>query len=67
MNHYLTAQPHIRSNMNLRDPQFFAYEKIKSFFSEDSSSRTALVVLPTGSGKTGLMAIAPYGIAKKRV
>ena len=34
-------------------------------FSEDNSNRTALVVLPTGSGKTGLMAIAPYGIAKK--
>lgn len=67
MNHYLVANPHIRSNINLRDPQIFAYEKLQNFFSEDNSNRTALVVLPTGSGKTGLMAIAPYGIAKKRV
>ncbi|KXY70694.1 DEAD/DEAH box helicase family protein [Bacillus sp. FSL W7-1294] len=67
MNHYLVAQPHIRSNINLRDPQIFAYEKLQSFFSGDYSDRTALVVLPTGSGKTGLMAISPYGIAKKRV
>lgn len=67
MNHYLVANPHIRSNINLRDPQIFAYEKLQNFFSEDNSNRTALVVLPTGSGKTGLMAISPYGIAKKRV
>lgn len=67
MNHFLVAQPHIRSNVNLRDPQLFAYEKLQSFYSEKDTNRTALVVLPTGSGKTGLMAIAPYGISKKRV
>lgn len=67
MNHFLVAQPHIVSNVHLRDPQIFAYEKLQTFFSTKGSSRTALVVLPTGAGKTGLMAIAPYGIAKKRV
>lgn len=67
MNHFLVAQPHIISNVNLRDPQVFAYEKLQTFFSTNRPDRTALVVLPTGAGKTGLMAIAPYGIAKKRV
>jgi superfamily II DNA or RNA helicase len=67
MNHYLVANPHIRSNVNLRDPQIFAYEKMLNHYSNDDNDRTSLIVLPTGSGKTGLMAIAPYGIAKKRV
>ncbi len=67
MNHYSTANAHIRTNLNLRDPQKFAYEKLLNFYSEKEENREALVVLPTGSGKTGLIAIAPYGIAKKRV
>ncbi|MFO1442689.1 DEAD/DEAH box helicase family protein [Bacillus sp. Bva_UNVM-123] len=67
MNHYLIANPHIRGNVNLRDPQLFAYESLIKHYSDTTNNRTSLVVLPTGTGKTGLMAIAPYGLAKKRV
>ncbi|MBY0036903.1 DEAD/DEAH box helicase family protein [Bacillus cereus] len=67
MNHFSLANPHIRSNVNLRDPQVFAYESLLQHYSNQENDRMSLVVLPTGTGKTGLMAIAPYGIAKKRV
>jgi superfamily II DNA or RNA helicase len=40
---------------------------MKKFYLDPTNGREALVVLPTGSGKTGLMAIAPYGIAQKKV
>lgn len=67
MNHYLSANPQILGNENLREPQLFAYQELIRHYSKEDSDRNALVVLPTGTGKTGLMAIAPYGIAKKRV
>jgi superfamily II DNA or RNA helicase len=59
--------PNIEENDYLREPQKEAYQKIKQHFIEDNNGEHALVVLPTGTGKTGLMGIAPYGIAKKRV
>jgi DNA repair protein RadD len=56
----------IEGNDNLRKPQIQAYLKIQAFF-ENSDNKEALVVLPTGTGKSGLIAIAPYGICEKRV
>ncbi|MGK0583897.1 DEAD/DEAH box helicase, partial [Proteus mirabilis] len=56
----------IEGNKKLRTPQIEAYIKIKEFFS-DPNNKEALVVLPTGTGKSGLISIAPYGVAKKRV
>lgn len=67
MSHFIHAKPHIESNSNLRDPQVFSYQTLLQHYSKPESERMTLVVLPTGTGKTGLMAIAPYGIAKKRV
>lgn len=67
MNHFVTAKPLIVSNSRLRDPQIEAYHEIKAFFKDRNNGREAIVVLPTGSGKTGLMAISPYGISKKKV
>lgn len=69
MNYFETAQPHILNNKNLREPQLIAYQKIHKFFNDTSrtSRLEALIQLPTGTGKTGLMAISPFGISKKRV
>lgn len=67
MSHFTTAKPFIIGNERLRDPQIQSYHAIKKFFQNPSNGREALVVLPTGSGKTGLMGIAPYGIAQKKV
>lgn len=58
----------ITDNAYLREPQKEAYKKIERFFSKTSSNRKeALIVLPTGTGKTGVIAIAPYAASKKRV
>ena len=67
MSHFTSAKPFIIGNEWLRDPQIQSYHAIKKFFQDSTNDREALVVLPTGSGKTGVMAIAPYGIAQKRV
>ncbi|MBO1298482.1 MULTISPECIES: DEAD/DEAH box helicase [Enterococcus] len=56
----------IENNNKLRKPQIEAYMAAKSFFS-DENNKEALVVLPTGTGKSGLIAISPFGVAKKRV
>lgn len=58
---------HIEGNPNLREPQIQGYLRVKEYFETESSRKPALVTLPTGVGKTGLMAILPYGIAENRV
>lgn len=58
----------INGNKDLRVPQVEAYKRIERYFSGESETRKeALIVLPTGTGKTGLIAIAPYAVSKKRV
>lgn len=66
MSYFFKVVPNIESNKKLRDPQVQAYIKIKEYF-KDNPSGEALVVLPTGTGKSGLISIAPYGVSKKRV
>ncbi|MFR5264569.1 DEAD/DEAH box helicase [Clostridium sp.] len=60
------STPNIIGNNKLRSPQIESYIKIKEYFEGDYKNRNALVVLPTGVGKTGVMAIAPFKICKKR-
>ena len=67
MSHFVAAKPFITGNKNLRDPQVQAYHAIKQYYSNDPCNRQCLIVLPTGTGKTGLMSISPYGISNKRV
>lgn len=67
MSYFKTANPNVFENEYLREPQIKAYEKILEHFNERNSSEHALVVLPTGTGKTGLMGIAPYNISNGKV
>jgi len=67
MSYFMSANANIIENTNLREPQIEAYEKIFEHFVERKNTEHALVVLPTGTGKTGLMGIAPYGISAGRV
>lgn len=60
---FLDSQPNIVTNVNLRDPQRFAYSALCDHFLVNQSDEDALIVLPTGVGKTGLIAIAPYMIS----
>ncbi|EKO3502081.1 DEAD/DEAH box helicase family protein [Vibrio fluvialis] len=66
MSYFITTPVNIEANQKLRNPQIEAYIKIQDYFQENSSGE-ALVVLPTGTGKSGLISIAPFGICKGRV
>jgi len=56
----------IWGNSSLREPQIEGYLAIKDHFSI-SPSDPCYVQLPVGCGKTGLMGLTPFGIAKGRV
>ena len=66
-NYFLVVKPNIKNNKNIRTPQIEAYYKIMEYYSNEYKNRNSLIVLPTGVGKTGVMAMAPFGLAKKRV
>ncbi|WP_242314404.1 DEAD/DEAH box helicase family protein [Bacillus cereus group sp. BfR-BA-01355] len=61
------AQPNILENECLRNAQVNAYVEISKHFLLEKSKEHAVVVLPTGAGKTGVMAISPFGLSKGRV
>ncbi|MCR6850323.1 DEAD/DEAH box helicase [Bacillus sp. IBL03825] len=65
--YFKTASPNIVDNEFLREPQIEAYERLREHFIERDSKEHALIILPTGTGKTGLMGIAPYDISNGRV
>ncbi|MFS7000459.1 DEAD/DEAH box helicase [Carnobacterium maltaromaticum] len=66
MSYFFETQVNVENNNKLREPQIEAYIAIKEFFS-DEENKEALVVLPTGTGKSGLIAIAPFGVSRKRM
>jgi superfamily II DNA or RNA helicase len=66
MSYFQDTAVNILANSKLRKPQLEAYIKIQEYFSRQPQGE-ALVVLPTGTGKTGLVSIAPYGTADGRV
>lgn len=59
------TEVHIRGNGALREPQRDGYEAVRTHFA--SSNDPCYVQLPVGCGKTGLMGIVPFGVAKGRV
>lgn len=66
--HYFeVACPYISDNSALREPQVQAYYKVYDHFVVRNKQHThAIVVLPTGVGKTGLMGLLPFHICKGR-
>ena len=65
--YFYTHVPEIHENELLRTPQKIAYSRVFEHFIIKRSSTHAIVVLPTGVGKTGLMGLLPYGISNGRV
>lgn len=55
----------IADNNQLRQPQQEGYERIYDFFNR--GGKVGIVQFPVGCGKTGMAAIAPFGISKGRV
>ena len=52
-------------NQSLREPQMEGYFAIREHF--NGSDEPCYVQLPVGCGKTGLMGLSPFGVAKGRV
>lgn len=53
------SNPNIYENEELREPQTQGYFKVYDYFVVKNKHIHAIVVLPTGVGKTGLMEILP--------
>ncbi|MEO4013814.1 DEAD/DEAH box helicase [Pseudomonas rossensis] len=66
MNYFTDTAVNILGNSKLRTPQIEAYMKAQEHFASDPE-QDALIVLPTGTGKSGLISIVPFGLAKGRV
>ena len=57
--------PFVATNGRLREPQRDAYQAVRNHFA--CTNAPALVQIPVGCGKTGLLSILPFGIATGRV
>lgn len=66
-NYFLESIPNIDSNENLREPQIEAYQAVYDHFTLHNNHEHAIVVLPTGVGKTGVMGLIPYGNSLGRI
>lgn len=62
---FSAATSFIEDNERLRRPQQGAYKAAVAHFA--GSNNHAIIQLPVGCGKTGTMAILPFGVAKGRV
>lgn len=62
---FISVESNIEDNMSLRDPQREGHSAACDFFA--AGDRMAIMQLPVGCGKSGLIAILPYGISKGRV
>ncbi|MFB6280087.1 MAG: DEAD/DEAH box helicase family protein [Salinibacter sp.] len=66
--YFEATDAHIVGNEQLRVPQEEGYIALRDYFeTEGTTQLPAIVVLPTGCGKSGLIACAPFGIAEGRV
>jgi len=61
---FVRTPANIEENLQLREPQIEAYQKLYDFFRE--GGKTAIIQIPVGCGKSGIAAIAPFGIARGR-
>jgi DNA repair protein RadD len=62
---FLKTPAHIEENLQLREPQVEAYVELYKYFK--GGGKTAVIQIPVGCGKSGIAAIAPFGIARGRV
>lgn len=65
-NYFLKTNAFIEGNSYLRKVQRKAYVNLKEDLEHDNKTHK-IVILPTGTGKTGVIGIAPYGISEGRV
>ena len=68
VNHYkdISYPKETDSKNGLRNAQIGAIHSISSFFTTNSS-KAAIVIMPTGSGKTSVLMMTPYVVQAKKV
>lgn len=62
---FVSSIANIENNDRLREPQREAHAAVRQHFAENRTP--AIIQIPVGCGKTGLIATLPFGIAKRRV
>lgn len=62
---FMKTLAHVEGNDRLREPQQESHRKIRAHF--EGKSDPAILQIPVGCGKTGIMATLPFGIARGRV
>jgi DNA repair protein RadD len=62
---FQTLNADVEANQFLREPQRDAHRAVREHFA--ASATPAIVQIPVGCGKTGIMATLPFGIAAGRV
>jgi len=62
---FLRQSARVQGNPRLREPQRQAYQQLLRHFEE--GNEPALVQIPVGCGKSGLIAMVPFGISRGRV
>ncbi|ORB77959.1 DEAD/DEAH box helicase family protein [Mycobacterium timonense] len=62
---FITANADVEANDALREPQREAHRAVREHFAAGTSP--AIVQIPVGCGKTGIMATLPFGVARGRV
>jgi DNA repair protein RadD len=62
---FATANANIEANDLLREPQREAHRQVRDHFA--ISNEPAILQIPVGCGKTGIIATLPFGIARGRV
>ncbi len=64
-----SASVNIMGNSKLYQAQVDAYNAVKTYYEQfpEIDKREVLIVMPTGSGKTGLMSILPFANCKGKV
>ena len=65
--YFMLANPFIKWNEELREPQIEGYFSVYEHFIVKKKTTSAIVILPTGTGKTGLMGLLPFSISNGRV
>ncbi len=65
VNPFQQEPPHIAKNPRLREPQRQAHDAVRKHFRD--SRQPAIIQIPVGCGKTGLMSMLPFGICQGRV
>jgi DNA repair protein RadD len=62
---FVSSVANIENNERLREPQRAAHQAVRKHFEEKQSP--AIIQIPVGCGKTGIIATLPFGISDGRV